>query len=121
MLKLWLPALGLISLLMPPLRAASGSAQDMVSKCRQFKKTMPRDSDKAFDAGYCAGAMTVVMRDVIIQLENPPFCFPRGFTVSQFIVVFSDYVRANPKLWNEPYYEVAIASGKQVLPCSGTP
>jgi hypothetical protein len=103
------------------------SAEEMLSSCKQIadakvsngKVTLPQD----FQSGKCWGAFGTFqeLASVIINpAKEPAFgvCAPASSTRTQYIAIFVEYVRRNPKRLNDGFFDVAWAALVDAFPCS---
>jgi Ssp1 endopeptidase immunity protein Rap1a len=107
------------------------SAEEMLSSCKLLadakvsngQVTLPKD----FESGRCWGAFGTFQDLARTSMPRPPalreepvfgFCAPSSSTRTQYIAIFVEYARRNPKRLNEDFFDVALDALVDAFPCS---
>ena len=92
-----------------------GRFDDMVSMCLAAERALSTgvaDQQSIFDAGACNGFIYGVMTGRHPDYQTPErgwFCAPDTFTTADVVVLFNDFIRANPD-WRGTYDDSPAAA-----------
>ena len=100
------------------------SVGEMLSKCRPIAEAKI-DGDKvsyeqSLGTEECWGAFSAIQGlSNFYSVKKPVLniCAPSGANTVQFVAVFVEYAKANPKTWHEPYLPKAVNSLVRAFPC----
>jgi hypothetical protein len=104
---------------------SSVSAEHWMSMCRPILDAKiqhggrPQVTD-GFDAGQCAGSFeTLSILTSLFDGAKPVLniCAPPDHTLTQWVAIFAEYTKRNPKRYREAFAIVAIAALQEAYPC----
>jgi hypothetical protein len=106
--------------------ARAQSAEEMLSSCRGIESAQLRDGNitipQTFESGRCWGTFATIQR--LTSFTDPDghrmlhICTPGGKTLTEFVAIFSEYVRRNPKTRSDDFMRTALNSLAEAFPCS---
>ena len=104
---------------------SSVSAERWMSMCRPILDAKIQPDGRlqvtdGFDAGQCAGSFeTLGILTSLFDGAKPVLniCGPPNHTLAQWVAIFAEYTKRNPKRYGEPFAIVAIAALQEAYPC----
>ena len=102
------------------------STEEMLSSCRRLAEANVANTEvelpQDFETGRCWGAFAVIQKVtalVIAPSKQPALlvCSPSESTRTQYIAIFVEYTKRNPRRLNEDFFFVALTALREAFPC----
>jgi hypothetical protein len=106
--------------------ALAESAEEMLSACEKITESKVKDGKVSlpqdFDSGRCWGAFGVLQGLSALQTTdgNRPFfhvCAPENSSRTQYVAIFVEYVKRNPRRFNDEFWVVALDALRAAFQC----
>jgi hypothetical protein len=106
--------------------AMAQSAEEMLSSCRGIEAAQLHDGNitvpQTFESGRCWGTFATIQRLTSFADADGHhllhICAPVGRTLTEFVAIFSEYVRRNPKTRSDDFMRTALDSLVEAFPCA---
>jgi hypothetical protein len=100
------------------------TAEEMVSACREVSAARITGDNayfpETFQSGLCWGSFGVTQTIIAAMHSSgphPDICLPGVSNRTQLIAIFLEYMKRNPKRYNEDFLLVALDATREAFPC----